>query len=270
MFSIVTATTKLTPDDLAPVLATYDALASEELAFELVVQDMGSSQAALAALASRSYVRLVSGSDTGIYDAWNQALRRVSGDWVGFLGIDDHPTRAWVAFVSRYAPPEGLSVLACDVNIVDPISRRTLGVFANPRSGTLDSRANAFSHPGLAVARHAFEGRRFNDRYRIIGDLVFYAQLPPIPVVGHLGHIGVAMELGGNSNSPRGSRRVLREYVRAVRLGEAPLHPPLLARRLVAACLSFVPGLYLASQRARWKLAVRATLPDDRPWLGGP
>ena len=265
MFSIVTATMKLAPDDLAPVFATYDPMAAEGLAFELVVQDMGSSPEALAALASRSYVRLVSGSDTGIYDAWNQALRRVSGDWVGFLGIDDHPSRDWVAFVAGHPPPEGLSVLACDVDIVDPTTRHALGVYANPRSGTLDSRANAFSHPGLAVARHAFDGRRFNDRYRIIGDLIFYAQLPPIPVVGHLGRTGVAMELGGISNSPRGSRRVLREYVRAVRLGEVPLHPPFLARRIVAAGLSFVPGLYLASQRARWKRAAGATLPGDRP-----
>lgn len=251
MFSIVIATMNLTRDDLAPILATYDAFAAEGLAFELVVQDKGSGEPVLADLRARRYVNLVSAADTGIYDAWNQALPRVAGDWVGFLGIDDLPTRDWVAFAAGHPPAHGISVLACDVNMVDADQTR-LGVYANPRSGSLDTRANAFAHPGLAVARQTFDGRRFPDQYRIIGDLVFYAQFRELPVVGHLGATGVSMALGGISNSPMGARRVLKEYRRALRNREVRLHPPLLAKRLVAAAFSLFPGLYLQMQRRRW------------------
>lgn len=251
MFSIVTATMNLAREDLEPILATYDAFAADGLAFELIVQDNGSSDAALTDLKRRSYVSLVTGTDTGIYDAWNQALPRVSGDWIGFLGIDDLPTQEWVAFAGSHAPATGISVLTCDVQMVDA-KQAPLGVFANPRSGSLDTRANAFAHPGLAVARQVFDGRRFSDHYQIIGDLVFYAQFSSLPVVDHLGAIGVSMELGGISNSSKGARRVLKEYLRAVRRGNVQLHPPLLAKRLVAASLSLFPSAYHKMQRQRW------------------
>lgn len=251
MFSIVTATMNLEYETLGPILDAYDGFAAEGLAFELVVQDNCSDVAALAVLRTRPYVKLESSEDTGIYDAWNRALNRVSGDWVGFLGIDDLPTRDWVAFAASHRPASEISVLACDVNIVDS-TKTVLGVFPNPRSGSLDTRANAFAHPGLAVARQAFVDHRFPQHYRIIGDLVFYGRFRELPVAGHLNSVGVSMELGGISNNPRGARRVLGEYLRAVLGGEMPLHTPLLAKRLAAAGLSLVPAVYLFLQRQRW------------------
>lgn len=252
MFSIITATMKLQPGEITPILAVYDGLHAEGLAFELVVQDKGSDEAALELLRARPYVRLVSATDHGIYDAWNQALTRISGDWVGFLGIDDLPSRDWVAFVAARAPTSEISVLACDVSMEDADHSR-VGVYRNPRSGSLATRSNTFAHPGLAVAACTFQGRRFPERYRIIGDLVFYAQFAELPVVGHLGDVGVSMQLGGISNSPRGARRVLGEYLRAVRTGDVPLHPTFLAKRLVASVLSLSPGLYVKMQEWRWR-----------------
>ncbi|OOY12003.1 hypothetical protein BMG00_13100 [Thioclava marina] len=252
MFSIVTATMKLAPEELAPILATYDAFAAKGLAFELIVQDNCSGEAVLAELRQRPYVKLVSATDTGIYDAWNQALPRVSGDWVGFLGIDDLPSLEWVAFASSHIPPNEPSVLACDVSLEDA-SHTRVGVFRNPRVGTLNTRANAFAHPGLAVASSIFQNRRFPEQYRIIGDLVFYAQFRQLPVAGHLGAVGVSMRLGGISNSPIGARRVLREYLNAVSNGDIQPYFPLIAKRLIAAALSLLPALYVRAQRRRWR-----------------
>lgn len=57
---------------------------------EWIVQDGGSTDGTLELL--RPYeerIRLVSEPDTGVYDAWNKAVARATGDWAIFLGADD-------------------------------------------------------------------------------------------------------------------------------------------------------------------------------------
>lgn len=57
---------------------------------EWIVQDGGSTDGTrelLEQLGNR--VRFVSEKDSGVYDAWNRALERVTGEWVLFLGVDD-------------------------------------------------------------------------------------------------------------------------------------------------------------------------------------
>ncbi len=59
---------------------------------ELIVMDGCSSDGTIEMI--KSYGDRIqyfeSSPDTGIYDAWNKALRHVSGDWVLFLGSDDY------------------------------------------------------------------------------------------------------------------------------------------------------------------------------------
>ena len=57
---------------------------------EIVVQDGGSTDGTLSILRKYDqYVNWQSEPDAGVYDAWNKALDRATGDWAIFLGSDD-------------------------------------------------------------------------------------------------------------------------------------------------------------------------------------
>ena len=78
----------------APVLqGLLDSLALQTFRdFEVLVCDGSSGDATLSLLeqaAATLPVRVVSWSDSGIYDAWNRALANARGAWVCFLGADD-------------------------------------------------------------------------------------------------------------------------------------------------------------------------------------
>jgi len=64
----------------------------EQIDRELIVIDGGSTDGSLAIikkyLESTSYWE--SGSDQGIYHAWNKAISHAGGDWICFLGADDY------------------------------------------------------------------------------------------------------------------------------------------------------------------------------------
>ncbi len=57
---------------------------------EIIVQDGGSTDGTVDILQEYGQkVNWVSEKDHGVYDAWNKAMDRVTGDWVLFLGADD-------------------------------------------------------------------------------------------------------------------------------------------------------------------------------------
>ncbi len=58
--------------------------------YEIVVQDGGSKDGTLKILEEFGpAVKLQTEPDKGIYDAWNKAVARATGDWAIFLGADD-------------------------------------------------------------------------------------------------------------------------------------------------------------------------------------
>ncbi|MBQ7840766.1 MAG: glycosyltransferase [Lachnospiraceae bacterium] len=57
--------------------------------YEILIKDGGSSDNSLAAVPADSRIRLVTSADTGIYDAMNQALPYLSGQYVLFLNCGD-------------------------------------------------------------------------------------------------------------------------------------------------------------------------------------
>jgi glycosyltransferase involved in cell wall biosynthesis len=59
--------------------------------FEIVIQDNLSTDPETLSVFEKfaEKISLKSTSDSGIYDAFNQALKRCSGDWILFLGADD-------------------------------------------------------------------------------------------------------------------------------------------------------------------------------------
>lgn len=89
-FSIITAVRNGAPT-LSALLGSLAAQRCRD--FECIVQDGASEDASVSvAEAFRDRlpaVSLESCADMGIYDAWNRALGRVSGQWALFLGADD-------------------------------------------------------------------------------------------------------------------------------------------------------------------------------------
>lgn len=89
-FTIITATYNAA----ATLPRLLDSLAEQTCRdFELIIQDGASTDNTVAI--AESYrdklpsLSLVSEPDTGIYDAWNKAIKRTTGEWVIFLGADD-------------------------------------------------------------------------------------------------------------------------------------------------------------------------------------
>ncbi len=71
--------------------------------YEVVVQDGGSKDSTLKILEEFGpIIKLQSEPDKGIYDAWNKAVARATGDWAIFLGADDCLANADILVRARH------------------------------------------------------------------------------------------------------------------------------------------------------------------------
>lgn len=85
-FSIVVVC--LNPGD--KLLPTVQSVLSQQYGnYEIVVKDGGSSDGSVKDLPADSRIKLITETDAGIYDAMNQALRHVNGQYVLFLNCGD-------------------------------------------------------------------------------------------------------------------------------------------------------------------------------------
>lgn len=252
MLSIITATIGLEIQLLEKMLDTLDSVFSDVKNFEWIVQDCNSDPDLIALINTKEYARVISEDDNGIYDAWNKALKRVNGDRVCFIGIDDEVLIDWIVFACN-THISGLEVLACDVALTDDCGREA-GIFFNIHQGYLNTRCNKFSHPGLVFPSSIYIENQFDETYSIIGDFVFYAQFRNLIVKDHLKKVGVKMALGGVSNSADTQSVVLHEYLRAVRSRVIPLCYTYLFKRLVSCALIKLPFSFTSIQNIYWKI----------------
>lgn len=213
--------------------------------WEALVQDGGSTDGTLEKLAARDdgRIKVASGPDEGVYDAWNKALDRLenreaaSGGWLLFLGADD-------ALADRY-------VLARAARLLDALSEKTLFAQAGLHLGrrgevqnTLArSRAEVFRFfvsgmplltPACFFRRTLFEerGGRFDASYRIAGDFAFVAERLTPDNLTLLPFVASYMEAGGLSSAVKS--RPLLDAERQRALTEAVLPR---ARDIVQACI---------------------------------
>lgn len=164
-----------------------------------------------------------SASDSGIAEAWNRGLRLARGQWVLFLGADDHVTDAvaWNAAIKRLddLPPE-CGVAAFPVRIVTPAGAFVANEQPYLGRGLRQFPAvNAIPHQGAFHRRGLWEAHGdFDTSFSIAADYEFLLRIwkAGVEIRPCEGAPPVAMTFGGKSkHSPLGN---VQEFRRARRL----------------------------------------------------
>lgn len=191
---------------------------------EWVVQDACSADKTLDILYPfRHKIDLVSEPDSGVYDAWNKAVDRATGDWVIFLGCDDH-------LVSQNT----IAQIHHHLRKLHPSIAMAYGALVQGRDGKIERLMNrnmyrAYSlfcsnmgipFPATFIRLSALKENKFDMRYKIAGDYDWAART----ITGHnLARIPVVvsyMEKGGLSEN--GGSLLLEERIRVLVSRVAP------------------------------------------------
>lgn len=178
---------------------------------EVIIKDALSTDATLDVCSKYQKIiplmRVFSQKDSGIYDAWNQALAHASGEWVLFLGADDYLMPPFFFSELLYAlsrVPACSSYVASPVALVDDFGRM-LDTLLPSRNLKRDlPEGMPLPHQGLFHRRSLFDSARFDASLQIVGDYDFICRTLKPEAVEYLDQPYVCMALGGISGNLRG------------------------------------------------------------------
>lgn len=145
----------------------------------------------------------VSEPDNGIYDAWNKALRVVTGDWIAFIGCGDVFVDKAIGEYVRYirASDGQLEFVSSQMDIVDSDGQK-LRMFGEAWDWCKIRKNMTVAHPGAFHNRRLFEKYGiFNDSYRIAGDYELLLRTKGSLRAGFLAMHTVQMLEGGSSTN---------------------------------------------------------------------
>lgn len=181
---------------------------------EIIIKDYNSTdrtQSIAKSYTQNLRLRFISIPDSGIYDAWNQALEQdggVLGSWVLFMGADDFicsPQRMNVTIAALQALPEEIDYASAPVTLVSEQGFAVDTLFPS-RDLERDLPAGMpLPHQGLFHRSKLFTTNRFDASLRITGDYEFLCRtLTP----NNLAYLDipapVCMSLGGVSGNLTG------------------------------------------------------------------
>lgn len=177
---------------------------------ELIIKDGGSKDRTIEMLNKhkKDIVHFESAYDNGIYDAWNRALSKCSGDWICFIGSDDFfisPTvlSDYVAFLKQL--PTHCKIVYGINQIINTKGERLYTV-GRPWSELKASFLQTMSlpHPGLMHHRSLFdEIGLFKSDYKIAGDYEFLLRALKYREPAFFPKIICATPIGGISTLPK-------------------------------------------------------------------
>ena len=193
---------------------------------EMIVIDGGSTDGTVDLIRANAQKMTywISEPDSGIYNAWNKALRYARGEWVCFLGADDYlwsnDVLARIATVLKALPSE--TQIAYGQVMLLGLDDAPLYLVGEPYDRKSEQRVDVMGlppHPGLMHRRAMFEERGgFDESFRIAGDtelLLRELQRSPACFVPDLTIAG--MRQGGISSKPTNVLKSLQELRRIQR-----------------------------------------------------
>jgi glycosyltransferase involved in cell wall biosynthesis len=189
--------------------------------YEIIVQDGASTDGTLEILKRfKGRVNWISEPDTGVYDAWNKALAKATGDWAIFLGADDFFLGNDVlarssAYLKRLPPEVFFAYGALAVRNKDSL----VYVIDRPLSQLYHMFLFNMSLPFSAtfIRVNVLKEHGFDNSFKIAGDFDFAARLISPSNVARL-PVGIsAMELGGLSTNVKYRRTLHEERLRVLR-----------------------------------------------------
>lgn len=144
---------------------------------ELIVIDGGSVDTTLDIVNKyQEYINYsVSEPDTGIYNAWNKAIRISKGNWVCFIGSDDiFFSKSALSQLARFALYPAINYVSGRAALIN-----SAGVQLAAQGKPYDSKGLAkgmkFSHPGSLHHISLFRDHGlFDESYKIAGDYEFF------------------------------------------------------------------------------------------------
>ena len=170
--------------------------------FELIIIDGGSTDGTVEILENYSdrISFWISEKDTGIYNAWNKALARASGEWICFIGSDDIllPNSLTKLMVKAEYPK--VNFISSRVMMVDNDGEEIGSIgkswdFQNLSHGSGVVHCGALHHYSL-FNEYGF----FDDAYKIAGDFEFLVRVGKNIKSYFLNEITVNMCNSGLSN----------------------------------------------------------------------
>nr|WP_281719808.1 glycosyltransferase family 2 protein [Nitrosomonas nitrosa] len=223
---------------ISVVVATFNAVATLDRCInsvseqtyrykELIVIDGGSTDGTVEILKRNSEkIRYwISEPDRGIYHAWNKALVKAEGEWICFLGADDHfwDEHVLTRMVRELAKlPPDIRIAYGQIMLLNGSGERLYAV-GEPweRLKQRFLKSMCIPHPGMMHRRSLFKQHGgFDESYRIAGDYeLLLRELKTADAVFVPDLVTVGMRQGeGESSHPASTLRVLHETRRAQRL----------------------------------------------------
>ena len=194
---------------------------------EIIVQDGGSTDGTLDILKAWPDVNWRSEPDTGVYDAWNKALQRVTGDWVLFLGADDCLLHKNVLIQCRRhlrLLPETV-IFAYGALLFNKLEDEEHHMLFNRSVQNVYHcflLNMGFPFPATFVRASLFREQTFDASYAIAGDYAFTALHVTRFNVARLPVMVSFMQRGGLSDSTKHADKLLEERLRVLRTCVAP------------------------------------------------
>lgn len=223
---------------------------------EVIVIDGGSTDGGVELLRQRAgeLAHWESEPDRGLYHAFNKGLRRARGEWLYFLGADDHlwepqALERMATHLARALPAH--RVVYAQANFVSPAGE-VLETMGRPWEVSRARFLQGFMIPHQATFHHRslFAARgEFDESFRMGGDYeMLLRELPERAPLFVPGVIVAAYRFGGASSAPANTFEVLRVVRRAQRRNG--VRPGLLWYAAVARALIRVALWTLLGERA--------------------
>lgn len=139
--------------------------------------------------------------DTGIYDAWNKALKKVNTNWISFLGSDDtYYEFALENYVDAIIKSPDINYISSKVELINA-SGKSIKVIGEPFNYNQMSRYMNIGHVGSFHHIDLFKKYGdFDDSYKIAGDYEFFLRCDHSINAGFIDKIMVRMLNTGVSN----------------------------------------------------------------------